>query len=790
MGSTIAPVDPRSINLLELPAIRERLAALTGTPMGADLARGLTPSVDAAAVGARQTLTAESIELRRLGQSGPRGAEDVSELAVGASRGEVLEAGDIGAVGVAAGVASESVVSVTTDVSPALAAIVSRIDREVLDDLSRSVMEAIDERGAVRDDASPELAAARSGLVRAEREAADEMRAVASRVASHLQETFVTARGGRPVLAVKASSKSAVPGIVHDSSGSGQTLFVEPLAVIEANNRVRDFEAREREEVRRVLTRLSTGVGEAREPIVLAVQILAQIDVIFAGAELAAHDRSIAPEVADEIALTGARHPLLDPARTVPVDIDLTGLRVLIVTGPNTGGKTVALKTLGLFALMHQCGLHVPAKRARLPIFSLVVADIGDDQSIARSLSTFSGHLRSVIDILGRAGRGSLILMDEIMAGTDAIEGAALATAILERLSAAGAIVVATSHSAELKAWAAERDGVANAAVGFNPNTLQPTYALTVGEPGPSHAIHIAEGFGLDPEVVAAARGLLDPTRRRLEALLTDAERARSEALDDRAAAAEEREAAAKAERDARRRSAALAAEVDRVKASAATEREVARREAERELSGFRAEISALRREIAAAKRSQKTESPAERDRRLGAADAAVGRAGRQVAKVGAPLNTRVAEVGDRVVDQSGLRGQVIAISGDVAEVEGLLGVIRVPLSRLTVDGRSAPTRTESAPERRPELEAVFPEIDVRGQRAEVAKLAVREYIDRAAMVGLSQLRVIHGHGTGVLRVVIREELARHPLVGKATPAPPEEGGDGATLVMIGAEEG
>lgn len=768
--------------------MRELLADLAGTPMGADRARSLTPASQRDEVEHRQALTAEAVELRRLGVNGPTGAEDVGQLAVAAERGELLEATDLAAVAVTVGVASETAASVRTEAAPHHRVIAAAIDRECLDGLGHEIRRAIDERGGVRDDASPELASARSGLAQAERDSADQMRAVAARVSSHLQESFVTARAGRPVLAVKASSKSAVPGIVHDSSGSGQTLFVEPLGAIDANNRVRDYEAREREEVRKVLVRLSALVGQAADAVQAAVDAVAHVDLVFAGAELSAIQGAVAPAVSDEITLTAARHPLLDPARTVPVDIDLRGLTVLMVTGPNTGGKTVSLKTLGLFALMHQCGLHVPALMANLPIFDLVVADIGDDQSIARSLSTFSGHLRSVIDILGRAGRGSLVLMDEIMAGTDAIEGAALATAILERLSASGAIVVATSHSAELKAWAAEREGVANAAVGFDPESLQPTYALTLGEPGPSHAIHIAEGLGLDASVVTAARGLLDPTRRRLEALLTEAERARSNALTDRRTAADALEAAQKAERDLLERVEGLDAERDRVRANAQAERESARREAERELSGFRSEVAELRRQIAAARRGERSGADAERDRRLGAADRALSRAGKQVSAVAAPQPSRLAQVGDRVVDQSGLRGRVIAVDGDTAEVEGLLGVIRVPLVRLVVDARAAPTRTESAPERRPELVAVMPEIDVRGQRAEEARLAVREYIDQAAMVGLSSIRVIHGHGTGALRIVIREEVARHPLVGSAAPAPPEEGGDGATLVTIGAD--
>ena len=404
---------------------------------------------------------------------------------------------------------------------------------------------ALDPAGGLLDTASPELASIRRRLAAARREASDLLRQLAVRLRSHLQETFTTERGGRPVLAVKASSRSAVPGIVHDSSGSGETIFVEPMAVVEANNRVRELGAQEHEEEERILRALSRLVGQEAGPLEDAVAALAALDLALASAALSRAWDGCQVEPADEVELAGARHPLLDPAGVVPIDLPLAGVRALVVSGPNTGGKTVALKTLGLFAMLHQCGLRVPASRARLPVFDRVLADIGDDQSIAESLSTFSAHVRRLVAIMEAAGPRSLVLLDEPAAGTDPDEGARLAQAVIERLVEQGALVLATTHHPEVKAWASAAPAAANAAVAVDLRTLRPLYTLQMGEPGASHALGIAEGLGLDPEVVEAARRAGPPERRALEALLADAASAR-------AAAEEEREAAAPGARGGR----------------------------------------------------------------------------------------------------------------------------------------------------------------------------------------------------------------------------------------------
>src|SRR5581483_4855266 len=365
-----------------------------------------------------------------------------------------------------------------------------------------------------RDTASPKLRKLRAEL----RNGAERMREELARVARSagvrdaLQESFLAERGGRPVLAVRAEARDRVPGIVHDASSSGQTVFVEPLAVVELGNRLAEAAADAREEMERILRELSVAVA-AR-------------DLALARGVLSRGWHGAVVQIADAVRLTGARHPLLDRATAVPIDLDLGALRAVVISGPNTGGKTVALKTLGLAALLHQCGLRPPADVAELPVFDHVLADIGDRQSIEMSLSTFSGHLRTLVTILESATLRSLVLLDEVAAGTDPEEGSALAQALVERLAAQARLTVVTTHYAELKEWASARSDVANAATGFDPGTDRPLYRIDLGRPGTSHALRIAETLGLDPVVVADARGRLDPERLRAAELLAEAEAA------------------------------------------------------------------------------------------------------------------------------------------------------------------------------------------------------------------------------------------------------------------------
>ncbi|MGE0025928.1 MAG: Smr/MutS family protein [Thermoleophilia bacterium] len=794
-------MDPRSAELLELPAVRERLAGMTSFAGGRALALALAPSPDPETVAARRAETEEALLLRDRGLSGPGGAGDIREDVSLAVRGAMLEASELLTVLTTLGVWFElrEAVGELEDVAPRLAGAVAWPDVGAARRVEAALARALDPRGGLLDAATAELATLRRRLAAARRTAADLMRELAVRLRSHLQESFTTERAGRPVLAVKASSRSAVPGIVHDSSGSGETIFVEPMAVVEANNEARELQAREQQEQERILLMLSQLVAEEARVLGDVTEALARLDLALACGALSRAWRGCPVEPADEVDLRSARHPLLDPATAVPIDLPLEGIRALVVSGPNTGGKTVALKTLGLLAMLHQCGLRVPAESARLPVFDRVLADIGDDQSIAESLSTFSAHVRRLIAIIEATGRRSLVLLDEPAAGTDPDEGARLAQAVVARLVDLGALVVATTHHPGMKAWASGAEGAANAAVGVDLRSLRPLYTLSLGEPGASHALGIAERLGLDPEVVEAARAAGPPERRALEALLDEAAATRAAAEEERAAAVAAREAAEEAGRAARARQAELDRRIARSKESAEAERAKAREAARSELAALNRELTELRGAISAARREESARAASasgaardrerDRDRRLGAASSAAARA-REALDTPLPMEddgTPIA-VGDQVVDPAmGFRGVVVSIEGGRAEVQGGSARMQLRLDRLRRDGRrrrpepEPPAFTAPPPSGPP---AEF-EVDVRGRRADETRATIRERIDAAALAGLPSVRVIHGHGTGALRAAVRDELGRHPLVAHAEPAPPDQGGDGATIAHL-----
>ena len=328
------------------------------------------------------------------------------------------------------------------------------------------------------------------------------------------------------MLAVRVAERAKVPGIVHDASSSGQTLFVEPYAVVELSNRLSEAAAAARDEAERILAELSARVAERGDDLRLLVESTGAVDLALSVGTLSHRWHGVPVTASDEIRLLAARHPLLDPASAVPIDLDLGELRTLVISGPNTGGKTVALKTLGLAAILHQCGFWPPAERAALPVFDDVLADIGDRQSIEMNLSTFSGHVRSIVEILDAAGPRSLVLLDELAGGTDPDEGAALAQALVARLAGQARLTVVTTHYAALKEWASSAPGAANAATGLDLETDEPLYSLVLGRAGISHALRTAERLGLDARIVADARDRIDPKRRRTAELLAEAEAA------------------------------------------------------------------------------------------------------------------------------------------------------------------------------------------------------------------------------------------------------------------------
>ena len=778
-------MDAFAADELELPPILERVAGTAATESGAELARALSPSADAAEVARRQALTAEAIGL--LDESlVPEllGIRDVREPAALAARGGVLTAGALRRVAETV----EGSLRVRGSIESALLGELAAAVDPALKPLGEAIGRAVEEDGSdLRDNASPKLRKLRAELRNGRHRVSEKLEQLvrSSGWRDHLQEDFVTQRGGRPVLAVKAGSRRSVPGIVHDASDSGRTLFVEPFEVVELSNRLSEAAGAERDEVERLLHELSAAVGEQAAQLRAAVEATAAIDLALALGRVSRGWRGAPVEASDEVRLSAARHPLLDPAAAVPIDLELGTLRALVISGPNAGGKSVALKTLGLAALLHQSGLRPPAEVAALPVFDAVLADIGDRQSIEMSLSTFSGHVQNLVEILAGAGERSLVLLDEVTSGTDPVEGSALAQALVARLVAQARLTVVTTHFPELKEWASATEGVANAATGFDPETHAPAYRLALGRPGTSHALLIAERLGLDAAVVEDARTRVAPERLRIQDLLAEAEATERGAAQALSAATDERDEARRSADAATERERELAAEIESVRASAAAEREAAREEARRDLAAARAELAALREEISRARRARHSEP--ERDRRLGAASERATRAERAITALDEPLEqTAPLAPGDPVEAPSlGVHGTIATIEGDEAEVVGAAGHrLRVPLALLRPSAR----REAAEPEAPVRVVAtaradVSDELDLRGRTAQDAREAVRTFVDEAALAGLPSVRVIHGRGTGAVRAAVRDELNGHPLVERSE----SDSADGATVAHLGS---
>ena len=793
-------MDPRALELLELPEILDRLAAAASSEPGKDRCLALEPADRPDEVDRRQALTHEAIGLiERSAEPELADVRDVRHAADVAARGSALDTATLRSVArsIDTAIAARAAIEAAGD-APGLADLARLVDTS-LSHVSEPITRAVEDDGSdLRDGASPVLRRLRRELRDGRGRITERLRSLARdpSLREHLSEDFVTERAGRPVLALRASARGAVPGIVHDSSGSGQTLFVEPFAVVEDSNRLREAESAEREEVARILRELSRTVGDNAEGVVALVEAAGEIDLALACAGVSRRWRGTPVTRSTGIVLRGARHPLLDPATAVPIDLEPGELRAVVISGPNTGGKTVALKTLGLAVLLHQCGLRPPADHVELPVFDQVLADIGDEQSIAMSLSTFSGHVRNLVSILEGATDRTLVLLDEVAAGTDPVEGAALAQALLERLAVQARLTVATSHYHELKEWASASGGAANAATGFDPETEEPLYRIALGRPGTSHALRIAARLGLPPEVVEHANRHIAPERRRVTELLAEAEAAEERASEERDRAATERAATEEARRTAEARVGELEAEIERVRASARTERERALDAAEEGLAGTRAELDALRTEIRAARRLERERRSAstpralakerERDRRLGAASERAARAGRALQAADEPLDALVPLApGDPVVAPSlGVRGTIAEIARDEAVVIGRGGLrVRVPLERLRPDrdGRDNAPEEPAVTIRTPTPTDAPSELDVRGRTAQESREAVRAFVDNAALAGRDELRVIHGRGTGTVRAAVRDELARHPLVTSQE----SDSADGATIVRL-----
>jgi DNA mismatch repair protein MutS2 len=814
-------MDARSIALLEFPLVRERLAEKASFPPSRQLAETLLPENDPVLVsrGLDETDQTRSLLSERAGV-GIGAAHDIGPAIERAARGGRLDPAQFLELADTLDATARLQTSLADDRRPLLHALAREL--HALPAIRSTLARSFDPAGELLDTASPRL----GGLRAAVRVAYDRLRRrldalVGSELGGALQDPIITLRNGRYVVPVKAEARAKVKGIVHDSSGSGATLFIEPLVAVELGNAWREAQIAAQEEIDRILDELSALVAANAVQLRDTLAALARFDFWAAKAALAADMDGTRAETATrpEVVLLGARHPGLT-GRVIPTDIRLgDGYTALVVTGPNTGGKTVTLRTLGLLSLMHQAGLHVPAEAgSRLPIFDDVFADIGDEQSIAQSLSTFSGHLRSITRIVDTAGPGTLVLLDELGAGTDPTEGSALAQALLDHFIKAGALVAATTHYAELKAYAHTTAGARNASVEFDLDTLSPTYKLTIGLPGGSQAFAIAERLGLDAGIVADARSRLSENQRAFEetlARIRETEGATSEAL-DRARASEARAAAALRTADDDRRR----ARQERDEAVRA-----ARVQAERLVDSLREAVRATRQAL----EREVVTAPS--------LDAAVDRAEAQLARLSDQAEPEVVEVppaphvfqlGEQARSRSGgWEGRIAALEkgGSRATLESgemrisvatddldlvatppivdhdrtIGGNARITAARVPAGRTSArfadPVRRPAARGGDPDIgvgslgldraRSVASSLDLRGARVDEALDALDRYLDDAALAGLGQVVIIHGSGTGALRDAVRARATGHPLATSMRPGERGEGGDGATIVKL-----
>lgn len=788
---TLGDMDEHTLRVLEFAKVLDLLAAETSFSVSRELALEVRPATTYEDVVAMQEETAEMVAFDQMGLDiSTGGAKDIRPLLDAAAIGQALDVADLLDVARAlqAALRTRNVIERAGDRVPRLAAIawdIADFRRE-----ASEVEAAITPRGEIADDASPQLAATRREL-RAARDRLEQraQAALADAVRRGIaQEGLLTERQGRKVIPIKADFRGQMPGIVHDVSSSGATVFLEPMSVVEVGNEVRELEIAEQREVRRILLHLTSLFGGRRDEAYRTIMTLARLDLLRAKARLGRKLRCELPPPGDgggwlapsgTTVIVRGRHPLLR-GEVIPLDLDIGDeFPGLLITGPNTGGKTVALKTVGLLTLMAQAGLPVPCDAgSRFVVFRRIDADIGDEQSIEQSLSTFSSHMRNIREILGGAGPGSLVLLDELGAGTDPSEGSALSRAILEALLDRGCIVIATTHHGELKTFAHKDPRLRNASVEFDLETLSPTFHLTIGLPGQSNALAIARRLGIDEAVIARAERQVAPGHIEFEQLL-------NEIRQERAAAADARQR----EEFARRETESLRIDLARRRDAIEQERAAILREAHREAEDI---LQQARRELARIERRAGEFDVAAARERLDAVDRELARIERAArpqrgGPVAPPVDAAAIRPGDIIrVRDIPQAGEALSDVGEDGRVDAQFGPLRMKVSvdRITSIERAA-GGARAIPATVPAGPAVSMELDLRGERPPDAIARCESHIDNAFRAGLPYVRIIHGRGTGALRAAIRQELARHPLVRRYEAAPPNEGGDGVTIAVL-----
>jgi DNA mismatch repair protein MutS2 len=796
-------MDSKTLNVLEYPKILGQLAGFCDFSASMDLARALEPTSSFELATARIAETTEARKLLSMESAGVGAAHDIRPQADLAARGGVLDPHallDVKSTLISCRDLKKSFEK-RAEEYPRLTQIVLGLpDTHGLVD---SITRILSDRGEILDSASPKLGDIRRNLRIAQDRLMSRLQKYVtdSKTVSMLQEPIITMRDGRYVIPLRAEFKGKIKSIVHDQSSSGATLFVEPLPVVEANNEIRELQLAQRDEERRILAQVSALIGEHATELKYGVENLAALDLAFAKAKYAyelkasepiIHELKVAglkvtgskPSNLPTLKLIEARHPLLDPNNVVPIDIDpAPGTRAIVITGPNTGGKTVSLKTLGLLVVMAQSGLHIPAQSgSELPCFHSVWADIGDEQSIEQSLSTFSGHITNIIRIIKRIDHRSLVIFDELGSGTDPQEGAAIARAILSHLLDVGAMTLVATHYPELKTFAHGTDGVVNASLEFDIKTLRPTYKLTLGLPGRSNALLIAQKLGLPQAIIDSARAEINPLDLRADKLLDDIRKERNRT-------SREREKLEKARTKFEVQTHDLEKRLEKIEDERRETLAKARAEGELEVAVLKQNMDSLKQQLKKAKQpleaiklieekiekiEEKVEQPVERKSNQ--------------LSVSSHQSLRL---GERVtVSTLNAEGVVTALGESDAEVQ--IGTIRMRarLSDLvrrqqTVDDKPKTVITQTSSTVHRQSSSPGMEVDLRGLMSEDALDKMERYLEQAFLSGLPFVRIIHGKGTGRLRQAVREALRGHEYVSKFEEGGSTEGGEGVTVAML-----
>ena len=784
----------KSMQTLELPRVLDMLADQAVTEEGKDKARRLRPETDPVEVTALLAETTAAVEKMVLGGSPAfAGVRPVAGSLQRANMGGSLntrELLDIAKVLAAARSAKEYGEGDAEKKTPIDVLFHSLRPNRFLED---KITGSIVGDGELADSASPELASIRRHMRATESKVRDILqRIISSSQAKYLQESIITQRSGRYVVPVKSEFKNEIPGLVHDLSGSGSTFFIEPMGVVKANNELRELQAKEEKEIDRILAELSAEAASFREDINLDYELLIRLDVIFARAKLSNKMHAMAPGLSTKgLNLRRARHPLLPPKTAVANDLSLgETFDTLVITGPNTGGKTVTLKTIGLLTLMAQCGLHIPAGDGSvIKVCKRVLADIGDEQSIAQSLSTFSSHMSNIVGILEETDDETLILLDELGGGTDPVEGAALASAIIDHARSLGAMVAATTHYAELKVYAMTTPGVENASCEFDVETLAPTYRLLVGIPGKSNAFAIARRLGISEEIIQDAAARVDAENVRFEDVLTKLDHQRQEMEKEQRQAAqlrremEEASAKAQAYRDQ------LQKEKEKAEASAKAQARAILADARRTADQVFQELGDMRKKAQKEQNWQKVnDQRAGLRHKLNEAEDKLG--ARPQAAV--PPMLRPAKKGDTVtILKTGTQASVLSVNKDgVLQLQA--GILRITAKQDEVRVVEGETQSQKAAKqyiRRTEHKlrslGAKAEVDLRGMTTDEAELTLAQFLDRAMVSNLTQVTVIHGKGTGAVRKAVHAYLKRCKGVASFRLGRYGEGEDGVTIVEL-----